>query len=108
LFVPLKIKEWLRKYLDWILAENETTTMSYPPPIAKTIGFELIEIGQASAALKMQTDPAVHGNPMGTVHGGVLCDIADGDLCHFAEGVEGQRSKLTRAIAVSNCQPRQQ
>src|SRR5260370_31598006 len=57
--------------------ENETTTMSYPPPIAQTIGFELIEIGQASATLKMQTDPAIHGNPMGTVHGGVLCDIAD-------------------------------
>jgi acyl-coenzyme A thioesterase PaaI-like protein len=78
--VPLKISEWLRKYLDRTLAENETTTMSYPPPIAKTIGFELIEIGQASAALKMQTDPAVHGNPMGTVHGGVLCDIADTEI----------------------------
>jgi uncharacterized protein (TIGR00369 family) len=76
-FVQLKIGEWLRKYLDRTLAENETTTMSYPPPIAKTIGFELIEIGQASATLKMQTDPAIHGNPMGTVHGGVLCDIAD-------------------------------
>ena len=37
----------------------------------------LIETGQASAALKMETDPAVHGNPMGTVHGGVLRDIAD-------------------------------
>jgi acyl-coenzyme A thioesterase PaaI-like protein len=24
----------------------------------------------------MQTDPAIHGNPIGTVHGGVLCDIA--------------------------------
>jgi uncharacterized protein (TIGR00369 family) len=77
LFVQLKIGEWLRKYLDRTLADNETTTMSYPPPIAKAIGFELIEIGQASAALKMQTDPTVHGNPMGTVHGGVLCDLAD-------------------------------
>jgi len=27
--------------------------------------------------MKMRTDPAIHGNPMGTVHGGVLCDIAD-------------------------------
>ncbi|HEV2963958.1 MAG TPA: PaaI family thioesterase [Candidatus Angelobacter sp.] len=75
--MQLKIGEWLKKYLSKTLREDETTTMLYPPAIAKTIGFELIEIGQASATLKMQTDPAIHGNPMGTVHGGVLCDIAD-------------------------------
>lgn len=75
--MQLKIGEWLRKYLDRTLKENETTTMSYPPPIAKTIGFELVDVGQASATLKLQTDPAIHGNPMGTVHGGVLCDLAD-------------------------------
>ena len=73
----LKIGDWLRKYLDKTLSGNETTTMTYPPPIAKTIGFELVELGQASATLKMQTDPAIHGNPMGTIHGGVLCDLAD-------------------------------
>ena len=75
--MQLKIGEWLRKYLDRTLKENETTTMSYPPPIAKTIGFELVDVSQASATLKLQTDPAIHGNPMGTVHGGVLCDLAD-------------------------------
>jgi uncharacterized protein (TIGR00369 family) len=75
--MQLKIGDWLRKYVDKTLSGNETTTMTYPPPIAKTIGFELVDIGQASATLKMQTDPAIHGNPMGTVHGGVLCDLAD-------------------------------
>jgi uncharacterized protein (TIGR00369 family) len=75
--MQLKIGDWLRKYVDKTLAGSETTTISYPPPIAKTIGFELLEIGPACATLKMQTDPAVHGNPMGTVHGGVLCDLAD-------------------------------
>jgi uncharacterized protein (TIGR00369 family) len=75
--MQLKIGEWLRKYLDRTLKENETTTMSYPPPIAKTIGLELVDVGQASATLKLQTDPGIHGNPMGTVHGGVLCDLAD-------------------------------
>lgn len=73
----LKIGDWLRKYLDKTLTDSETTTMSYPPAIAKTIGFELVEIGQASATIKMRTDPSIHGNPMGTVHGGVLCDLAD-------------------------------
>ena len=51
--------------------------MVYPPPIANTLGFELAEIGPASATMKMHTDPAIHSNPMGTVHGGVLCDLAD-------------------------------
>ena len=75
--MQLTIGKWLRKYLDGTLTKEETTTMSYPPPIAKTIGFELVDLGQASATLTMRTDPAIHGNPMGTVHGGVLCDIAD-------------------------------
>jgi uncharacterized protein (TIGR00369 family) len=75
--MQLTIGKWLRKYLDGILTKEETTTMSYPPPIAKTIGFELVDLGQASATLTMRTDLAIHGNPMGTVHGGVLCDIAD-------------------------------
>ena len=75
--MQLKIGDWLRKYLDKSLTRNETTTMTYPPPIAKTIGFELVELGQASATLKMQANPAIHGNPMGTLHGGVLCDLAD-------------------------------
>jgi uncharacterized protein (TIGR00369 family) len=75
--MQLTIVKWLRKYLDGTLTKEETTIMSYPPPIAKTIGFELVDLGQASATLTMRTDPAIHGNPMGTVHGGVLCDIAD-------------------------------
>jgi acyl-coenzyme A thioesterase PaaI-like protein len=54
--MQLKIGDWLRKYLDKTLRGNETSTMTYPPPIAKTIGFELVEIGQASATLTMQTD----------------------------------------------------
>ena len=75
--MQLKIGDWLTKYLDKTLTKDETTNMSYPPPIAKTIGFEVVDIGQASATMRMKTDPAIHGNPMGTVHGGVLCDIAD-------------------------------
>jgi uncharacterized protein (TIGR00369 family) len=75
--MQLKIGEWLQKYLNKTLGENETTTVVYPPPIARTIGFELVEIGQASAIVQLRTDPAIHANPMGTVHGGVLCDLAD-------------------------------
>jgi uncharacterized protein (TIGR00369 family) len=75
--MELKMGEWLRKYVDGTLTKDETTNMSYPPPIAKTIGFDLVSVGEASATVKMRTDPAIHGNPKGTVHGGVLCDLAD-------------------------------
>jgi uncharacterized protein (TIGR00369 family) len=71
------IGDWLRKYLNRTLTADDTTTMIYPPPIAKTLGFDLIELGEATATLEMKTDLKIHANPMGTIHGGVLCDIAD-------------------------------
>ena len=48
-----------------------------PPSIATTIGFTLTAVGEGRATFAMETDPARHANPMGTVHGGVLCDLAD-------------------------------
>jgi hypothetical protein len=38
--MQLKIGDWLPKYLDKTLGENETTTMAYPPPIAKPPAIE--------------------------------------------------------------------
>lgn len=73
----MKIGDWLRKYLNKTLSGEDRTSMVYPPPIAKTLGFDLVEIGDSTATLEMQTDVKVHANPMGTVHGGVLCDLAD-------------------------------
>ena len=48
-----------------------------PPPVATTVGFTLVSMGDGRARCTMDADPARHSNPMGTVHGGVLCDIAD-------------------------------
>lgn len=48
-----------------------------PPPIARTIGFELREVNEGSASFTLQADPARHANPMGTMHGGVLVDLGD-------------------------------
>ena len=48
-----------------------------PPPVAGLVGMTLVEAADGRALFTMDTDPARHGNPMGTVHGGVLCDIAD-------------------------------
>jgi len=47
-----------------------------PPPIAKTLGIQLVAVGEGSATAKMKVDSRYH-NPMGTVHGGILSDLAD-------------------------------
>ncbi len=47
------------------------------PPVAKTIGFTFKAADPGHVVVELETDPARHANPMGTVHGGVLCDLAD-------------------------------
>ncbi|HLJ90021.1 MAG TPA: PaaI family thioesterase [Candidatus Angelobacter sp.] len=90
--MQLTIGEWLKKYVNKTLTPEDETSMSYPPGIGKTLGFELVEIGEATATMAMKTDPAIHGNPMGTVHGGVLCDIADAAIgsAHVTTLAEGE------------------
>ena len=39
------------------------------PPMARTLAFELVEVGDGFAAFEAETDKAFL-NPMGTVHGG--------------------------------------
>ena len=58
-------------------APAEQSRFIYPPAIAKTLGFKLIEVGPGTATMEIVADTEKHANPMGTVHGGVLCDIAD-------------------------------
>jgi uncharacterized protein (TIGR00369 family) len=45
-------------------------------PIARLIGFEVMEIGDGRATISLAAGPQ-HANPMGTLHGGILCDVAD-------------------------------
>jgi uncharacterized protein (TIGR00369 family) len=49
----------------------------YPPAIAQTLGFKLIDVGPGTATMEIVAETEKHANPMGTIHGGVLCDIAD-------------------------------
>jgi acyl-coenzyme A thioesterase PaaI-like protein len=56
---------------------NFNPRFQYPPAIARTLGFDVVESGKHNATVEIVTDIARHANPMGTVHGGVLCDIAD-------------------------------
>jgi len=58
-------------------ANSKGSRFIFPPAIAKTLGFKLIEVEPGTATIEILTETEKHGNPMGTVHGGVLCDIAD-------------------------------
>ena len=64
----------------------------YPPAIAKTLGFRLIEVGPGTATMEIVVDADKHANPMGTIHGGVLCDIADAAIgtAHASSLEEGE------------------
>ena len=47
-----------------------------PPPIAETLGFRLIEVGEGRAVFACM--PAeYHYNPLGTVHGGLAATLID-------------------------------
>jgi len=69
--------EFFRKVAETGEAPAEGSRFIYPPAIAKTLGFRLIEVGPGTATMELMADTEVHANPMGTIHGGVLCDIAD-------------------------------
>lgn len=73
----MKIAEWLTKYVNKQLGPDDVAPMLYPPAVANTLGFELVEVGEGSAVIEITTDPKKHGNPMGTIHGGILGDVAD-------------------------------
>lgn len=67
---PDEERPWLPK-MRALLAGGE------PPPIAKLIGFEPVELREGFAAFSLVGDPSRHANPMGTMHGGVLVDLGD-------------------------------
>ena len=64
----------------------------YPPAIAKTLGFKLIEVGPGTATMEIVANTEKHANPMGTIHGGVWCDIADAAIgtAHATGLAEGE------------------
>src|SRR5881392_984536 len=69
--------EFFKKVAETGEAPAKGSRFIYPPTIAKTLGFRLIEVGPGTATIELMADTVTHANPMGTIHGGVLCDIAD-------------------------------
>lgn len=73
-------------------AGSEESRFIYPPTIAKTLGFKLIDVGPGTATMELVADTEKHANPMGTIHGGVFCDMADAAIgtAHAASLSEGE------------------
>ncbi len=69
--------EFLKRIAAGDEVGSEESRFIYPPAIAKTLGFKLVDVGLATATVEILTETEKHSNPMGTIHGGVLCDIAD-------------------------------
>jgi uncharacterized protein (TIGR00369 family) len=78
----------------------------YPPAIAKTLGFKLIEVGPGTATMEIVVDTDKHANPMGTIHGGVLCDIADAAIgTAHATGLEEGESFTSLDLQINFFRP---
>ena len=84
--------EFFRKVAETGEVPAEGSRFIYPPTIAKTLGFRLIEVGPGTATMELMADTEIHANPMGTIHGGVLCDIADAAIgtAHAASLEQGE------------------
>ena len=84
--------DYLRKVLSGTLTPTDKSPFNFPFPIMKTLGIRLIEVGEGTASMEMETKTELHSNPMGTIHGGVLCDIADAAIgtAHFTTLTEGE------------------
>jgi len=84
--------EFFRKVAETGEAPAEGSRFIYPPTIAKTLGFRLIEVGVGTATMELMANTETHANPMGTIHGGVWCDIADAAIgtAHATSLEEGE------------------
>lgn len=73
----LPVLDFLRRMAAGRLRPDETTHMRYPTAISQLLGFEIVAVDAGTASIRVQTDPARHGNQQGTVHGGFLVELAD-------------------------------
>jgi len=58
----------------------EGLSLNFPPPVAKLIGFDCVQVEEGKTVFRLQARRDQHANPMGTLHGGILCDVADGAM----------------------------
>src|SRR5438552_17865444 len=87
-------------------AGSEESRFIYPPAIAKTLGFKLIDSGPGTATMEIVADAHKHAKPMGTIHGGVLCDSADAAIGRaYATRLEEAESLSRVGLQITLCRP---
>ena len=70
-------------------------------PIAKTLDFQLLEVGEGRAVFQGRPGPA-HLNPMGTVHGGWYATLLDSALgCSVHTMMPAGRAYTTAELGVN-------
>jgi uncharacterized protein (TIGR00369 family) len=75
------------------------------PPIARLIGFRIVDIDLGRSVFQMRTD-ARHANPMGTLHGGVVGDLSDAAMgTAMASTLEDDESFTTLDLNVKFFKP---
>lgn len=75
------------------------------PPVARLIGFDIVEGERGRMVFEMEAGPQ-HANPMGTVHGGILCDIADAAMgTSFASTLEPGETFTTLEMRINFFKP---
>ena len=75
------------------------------PPIAKLVGFTIVEIELGRSVFEMNAGPE-HANPMGTLHGGVVCDLSDAAMgTAMATSLEDDESFTTLDITAKYFKP---
>jgi uncharacterized protein (TIGR00369 family) len=71
------------------------------PPIAKTLDFSLIEVGEGRAVFQGRPGPS-HLNPMGTIHGGWYATLLDSALgCAVHTMMPAGRGYTTAELGVN-------
>lgn len=76
-----------------------------PPPVARLVGFRLVEVARERAVFELDADER-HANPMGTLHGGIVCDLADAALgTALATTLEAGESYTTLELSINFLKP---
>lgn len=75
------------------------------PPIAATLGMNLVEIGEGTAVFELLPDEHLY-NPIGSVHGGVICTMLDSAMsCAVHTLIPAGRGYTTAELKVNFVRP---
>ena len=85
--------ELMQYFIKGTFPKNIKMPITFPPPIMKTMGIQLINITtEPGAVMEMEPTLEMFANPLGTMHGGIpstLGDTAIG-IAHWSSLKEGE------------------